>query len=184
MWSFWDLYLVWPQSPSKPADGQCCFHGPILLQHLPKTSKTGRFAGMNSTQQLEVANKAFISQDREAQQEADRRTKQKASLMAAALGNSYPNGHPAPSWKGGTCAGPPWGKTNVHTIRRLVIGKTGVLMVEKQKIYQRENLQPAKKSTNPSLLWGISSDWQGWTQTRGDWDPCFWAPGSPRSRCW
>ena len=43
---------------------------------------------MNAIQLLEVTNKVFVNPDCEAQQEADKRMKQKAALLAAALRSS------------------------------------------------------------------------------------------------
>ena len=57
---------------------------------------------MNAVQLLEVANKVFVNRDREAQREADRKRKQKAALLAAALRSSDPVKQTIPSWKGET----------------------------------------------------------------------------------
>ena len=57
---------------------------------------------MNATQLLEVANKVFVNQDHEAQREADKKMKQKAALLAAALRSSDPVKQTVPSWKGET----------------------------------------------------------------------------------
>ena len=53
-----------------------------------KLQKLESFAGMNVTQPLEVANKVFVNWDHEAQREADKKMKQKAALLAAALRSS------------------------------------------------------------------------------------------------
>ena len=57
---------------------------------------------MNAIQLLEVTNKVFVNRDREAQQEADTRMKQKAALLAAALRRSDQVKQTVPSWKGET----------------------------------------------------------------------------------
>ena len=67
-----------------------------------KLQKLEGFTGMNATQLLEVANKVFVNRDREAQREADRKRKQKAALLAAALRSSDPVKQTIPSWKGET----------------------------------------------------------------------------------
>ena len=43
----------------------------------------GNFARMNATQLLEVTNKVFVNHDWEAQKIADKKMKQKVSLLAA-----------------------------------------------------------------------------------------------------
>ena len=53
-----------------------------------KLQKLEGFTGMNATQLLEVANKVFMNQDHEAQREADKKMKQKAALLSAALRSS------------------------------------------------------------------------------------------------
>lgn len=50
-----------------------------------KLQKLEGFAGMNITQLLEVANKVFRNCDNIAKQEADKRMRQKVTLLAAAL---------------------------------------------------------------------------------------------------
>ena len=63
-----------------------------------KLQKLEGFTGMNATQLLEVANKVFVNRDREAQREADRKRKQKAALLAAALRSSDQVKQTVPSW--------------------------------------------------------------------------------------
>ena len=62
---------------------------------------------MNATWLLEVANKVFVNRDHEAQQEADRKMKQKAALLVTALRSSDPVKQIVPSWKKETEKRPP-----------------------------------------------------------------------------
>ena len=67
-----------------------------------KLQKLEGFTGLNATQLLEVADKVFVNRDHEAQREADKKMKQKAALLAAALRSSDQVKQTVPSWKGET----------------------------------------------------------------------------------
>jgi hypothetical protein len=67
--------------------------------------KLEEFAGMNTSQLLEVATKVFVNQDQDAQWEANRKMKRKVDLLAAALAEQ--SGEP---WK----TNPGRGKSNYH----------------------------------------------------------------------
>ena len=59
-----------------------------------KLQKLEAFAGKNATELLAIANKVFFNCDQTACQEAEKRMKQKAALLAAALSKPEPLARP------------------------------------------------------------------------------------------
>ncbi len=55
-----------------------------------KLQKLEGFAGENATKLLEIANKVFINRDQVARRDAEKRMKQKVTLLAAALSKPVP----------------------------------------------------------------------------------------------
>ncbi|XP_069320312.1 uncharacterized protein [Eulemur rufifrons] len=66
-----------------------------------KCQKLDGFAGMNITQLMEVAQKVYVNRDRTTQREKDQKMKQKAALLAAALGRPDPAKRSGPPREGG-----------------------------------------------------------------------------------
>lgn len=60
---------------------------PVQTSNL-KLQKLEGFTGMNATWLLEVANKASVNRDHEAQREADRKMKRKVALLVVASRSS------------------------------------------------------------------------------------------------
>ena len=68
-----------------------------------KFQKLEGFAGINTTQLLEVPKKVMVNSDQEAQTVADKQMKQKVSLLATVLENAGPVQQSATSlWSGKT----------------------------------------------------------------------------------
>lgn len=61
------------------------FVGQAQLDIQKKLQKLEGFAGKNATELLAMANKVFVNRDQTAHREAEKRMKQKAALLVAAL---------------------------------------------------------------------------------------------------
>ncbi|XP_072794698.1 uncharacterized protein [Vicugna pacos] len=100
-----ETFRVYTPFDPEAQENQRMVNAAFVAQSYPdirrKLQKLDGFAGMNATQLLEVANKVFVNRKREAQREADQRMKQKAALLAAALGKAGFSQNPAPPRKRG-----------------------------------------------------------------------------------
>ncbi|KAL0604967.1 LOW QUALITY PROTEIN: hypothetical protein AAY473_026965 [Plecturocebus cupreus] len=99
--AFW---IYTPFNPEAP-ENMRMVNATFITQSAPdicqKLQKLEGFAGMNATQLLEIASKVYTNRDLQAQREADKRMKPKATLLAAALGHPDLTRRPGPWHKVG-----------------------------------------------------------------------------------
>ncbi|KAF6306526.1 hypothetical protein mRhiFer1_008631 [Rhinolophus ferrumequinum] len=84
-----EAFRIYARFDPEAPENQRMVNAAFVAQSAPdshrKLQKLEGFAGMNITQLLEVANKVFRNRDSVAKREADKRMRQKATLLAAAL---------------------------------------------------------------------------------------------------
>ena len=117
-----------------------------IKQKLPKLEE---FAGKNATKLLEVTNKVFVNWDQAARKEADSRMKQKAALLATALGRPPPL-QKGPHGNHEVCKNKKekrhWDRINVPIARNLDPGKMNAPIAKKGN--QKPLLHPATTNQN------------------------------------
>ena len=79
-----------PEAPENQRMINAAFVGQAQSDIRKKLQKLEGFAGENATKLLEIANKVFINRDQVARRDAEKRMKQKVTLLAAALSKPVP----------------------------------------------------------------------------------------------
>ena len=107
----WEVFLTYTLlDPETPENQQMINHASVAQSCADiqqKLQKLEGFTGMNATRLLEVANKASVNRDHEAQREVDRKMKRKAALLVVALRSSDPVKQTVASWEKETKKRPP-----------------------------------------------------------------------------